>query len=733
MQLGNFHKYLALHCDEQIISYLTHIHAVWVMICDGDKAIMLKVDLESIRILQFRMPKVCPGDSDTIKRLFDSGALFPGVTDPGVRDRIMRNILSLNMVIPSFETLNENMKYLGIGAKILIRHVIDELPMCKSRSKRSPTIYELLSGSWTAPAVVGVESKDNECVEIEGPASVSLAFEQLFLITLRLFPWLQRAESTRQDDPAETIKVKDPPICVPYLLSFASLQGFRSSKIDQGKSDVTDPGPLPGESWREMPDWRGGRPFTRTFWAFRTNAFLPRLASMRRRQPNPEFVLLDMMTAFFGQHNFVLKTPLEEDDDLEMGNESDDGAENNSNQEDLQMDDAPGAPTGKAPSDKIKPKSRLLGSTRQRTTAKGHEKLVNRSAVSKQAIPRREAARSVMVTPSQSKEGQAQLGRRVPVPDIPSSTAHSVSVEEQIATASSSTPETSNTNDPAAPVPVPGIPNSTAHSVSVEEQIATTSSSTPETSNTNDFDLTTAPSWFGTTGREAARSVFVVNPNVQAKLGSLGDLRTLSRQQNFDVSNVSNVKESLDPSTISRNPPTLDKRDRNAQNHINRSQNQKHLGTSNIQRHIAKAKGAVQSAQRSRAAGSVPSAQEFNPTIAPNPSIAPIRTMKLQKPKRLHSQQASFDESICEDRPVESAGKKTRVGDAQFRPGDSAYSGELVPQFRPMPGTGADIAQQFLKRGKQDRYQGQGKRPEFNAFSQSVMEFSLEEEEEEEL
>ena len=43
------------------------------------------------------------------------------------------------------------MHYVGLAAKILIRHVVDGLPLCKSSRKRSPTIFEVLSGSWTAP------------------------------------------------------------------------------------------------------------------------------------------------------------------------------------------------------------------------------------------------------------------------------------------------------------------------------------------------------------------------------------------------------------------------------------------------------------------------------------------------------------------------------------------------------------------------------------------------------
>ncbi|KAM7182611.1 Protein of unknown function (DUF3723) domain containing protein [Rhypophila sp. PSN 637] len=140
--LGSIHKWLALHIDEQIIHYLNHISAVWKEgIYGGKKTLIQSLDIDSIRILQFRTPTICSGNADTIKRLFDNGTLFPSVTDFGDRNMLRRNILSHDM---------ENIHYIGFAAKILVRYVIDELPLCKSSKKRIPTVFEVLSGSWDA-------------------------------------------------------------------------------------------------------------------------------------------------------------------------------------------------------------------------------------------------------------------------------------------------------------------------------------------------------------------------------------------------------------------------------------------------------------------------------------------------------------------------------------------------------------------------------------------------------
>jgi hypothetical protein len=394
LRLGNIHKWLALHIDEQVINYLNHISAVWKeKICEGKKTIMQSLDIDSIRIVQFRMPTVSPEDADTIKRLFDNGTLFPRVTDSNDRDMLRRNLLSLDMVIPSFETFQENMHYVGLAAKILIRHVVDTLPLCKSSRKRSPTVFEVLSGSWTAPEVVKVEAEDGRMTEIEGPASPSLAFTQLCLACLRLFPWLQDDLPPREDWPHDSFKAGVNTQCVAYILQLAFDVGFRTSKIQaaQSQSQPWHAGPQPSAPWQEIPDWRGGRPFTRTFWYLRANGFLLTLAATRRRQPNPEFVLLDMMTAFFGKHTVVLKrtsqdTRANDDIDEEMGLAAGDlDEEMGLDAEDEQGGRAPVAP--RTAGDRIRPRAS------RKMAASGSAKAPRQDAA---GIPRREAARSVI-------------------------------------------------------------------------------------------------------------------------------------------------------------------------------------------------------------------------------------------------------------------------------------------------------------------------------------------------
>jgi hypothetical protein len=188
LQLGNFHKWLALHLDEQIIAYLKHVHVVWKeRVCECRQAVMRDIGIDDIRMLQFRMPKVSSDDADTIGRLLDDGTLFPRIGDPGAREMLRRNLLALDVVIPSLETFQQNMNYATIGAKILIRPVVGDIPLCKSRTTRSPTIFALLSGGWTAPEVMQVEVADGKVETVEEQASPSLGIYAAFLSVFAFF------------------------------------------------------------------------------------------------------------------------------------------------------------------------------------------------------------------------------------------------------------------------------------------------------------------------------------------------------------------------------------------------------------------------------------------------------------------------------------------------------------------------------------------------------------------
>lgn len=125
LQMGNIHKHLALHCDEQILHYLGHIDEIWSTITSGDLMLKQHVDWNTVRHLELRAP-CTQSDAIYIRTLMDRGQIFPGVKDPSVRSQLLQRILSIQTIIPSIWTFHENMKYFSIAARILRKYVIGE-------------------------------------------------------------------------------------------------------------------------------------------------------------------------------------------------------------------------------------------------------------------------------------------------------------------------------------------------------------------------------------------------------------------------------------------------------------------------------------------------------------------------------------------------------------------------------------------------------------------------------
>ncbi|KAF5023660.1 hypothetical protein F66182_4280 [Fusarium sp. NRRL 66182] len=161
LQLGNIHKYLALHCDENFSFFLQFIHHVWKYITDDDPHVNAAVDVYTVQCLQFRAPITSHGDRLAINRIFDEGTLLEGIEDLDLRDRIRNRVLSVQIIIPNIETFRGGMKYLSIGAKILRKNLM-EVPICK---RNKPTLFESLAAKWKNPGSQYVECENSEFME----------------------------------------------------------------------------------------------------------------------------------------------------------------------------------------------------------------------------------------------------------------------------------------------------------------------------------------------------------------------------------------------------------------------------------------------------------------------------------------------------------------------------------------------------------------------------------------
>ncbi|KAJ4248078.1 hypothetical protein NW762_012848 [Fusarium torreyae] len=304
LKLGNVHKHLALHIDEQISHYLRHILSVWKDITGDNPRVNAAVDLETVQCLQFRAPSTSEVDKLAIRRMFTDGTLFRGLKDLDLRDVVRDKVLSVQVIIPSLETFHENMKYISLGAKFLREHFA--VPLQDNR-RETPTLYQSLGDDWSDPGAYYVEVADSRLESVTGRPTRYSAYKHLFIAVLRHFARLT-ANHPRQDVRGETMPSFPERSRIQYLTQLARSQGFDNVKItgilnsESGHPSVPDYVPRAGTP----ADWRGGIPFTKNYISLQSLAFPPQLegpADRGRRSPSTLFVMQDIIDAFFEKTN----------------------------------------------------------------------------------------------------------------------------------------------------------------------------------------------------------------------------------------------------------------------------------------------------------------------------------------------------------------------------------------------------------------------------------------------
>ncbi|PCD21547.1 hypothetical protein FGRA07_11692 [Fusarium graminearum] len=301
LQLGNVHKHLALHIDENISQYFYHTLRVWEFITDDDHRINAAVDIETVQCLQFRAPVTSFGDRVAIHRMFDQGILFEGLNHD-LREQVRERVLSIQVIIPSIETFHENMKFISIGARILRKYIIDtSIPFQLESNRNKLSLFESLASCWSAEARM-VEVEDGKTAISPGVPSVWLAYKTLFVAALRGFAQLS-SDHPRQDVRGETMPAVAEAIRIASLSQLAQEVGFTNSKTTdnltspRGHPALQQYVPCSGRA----PDWRAGIPFTKSYCQVRLQAFHRVLSDpvLQGDKVSPLFVFRDIINAFF--------------------------------------------------------------------------------------------------------------------------------------------------------------------------------------------------------------------------------------------------------------------------------------------------------------------------------------------------------------------------------------------------------------------------------------------------
>ncbi|KAK2609308.1 hypothetical protein QQS21_002089 [Conoideocrella luteorostrata] len=301
LQLGNIHKDIALHCNEQVTHYLDNrILNTWAFITAKNPDLKRKVDLETVECLQLRIPFASKTDRRHIEGMFDRKEVFSFVENPIIREQLKRRVLSLQVSIPSMETFHENMKYFSIAVKVLRRFVAPD----PSKQRPQKTLFQSLSQNWIHPIVPFVETGDGLMQLLEPALTAYIAYKMLVLAVLRNFTHFS-SQSPRQDVRGETMPAVASPKWIQYLQQLAFVLGFRSNKIMEGVSNPDHDDDTPTFVPQNGPtaDWRGGKPFTKTFLALRSTAYIVNLSdgspSLQVDCLTPVLMMRDFMNSFF--------------------------------------------------------------------------------------------------------------------------------------------------------------------------------------------------------------------------------------------------------------------------------------------------------------------------------------------------------------------------------------------------------------------------------------------------
>jgi hypothetical protein len=102
---------------------------------------MCKIDPETVELMETRAPKMSTEDREFIIRNFQVGVIFADVPDGSTRIRLLRNVLSIDGMIPSIKTFHEDTIYMEFSLQA-IKLLIDSM-----KSQVRETLRDMWRGS----------------------------------------------------------------------------------------------------------------------------------------------------------------------------------------------------------------------------------------------------------------------------------------------------------------------------------------------------------------------------------------------------------------------------------------------------------------------------------------------------------------------------------------------------------------------------------------------------------
>ena len=194
-------------------------------------------DAATVTRLQLLCPGLATDDAVELDRLFDDPAFFPTVTAASARSDLRQRIRSVRWLIPSLESLFENLKYLEPLCSVL-RQLFT--PAFSHTSPSQAYERPSLEKSWLTayrhePRVcVAFNDQDERTIPARSPdADRRLAYEQLWLFAMRHFPKLVPFTPRKEAGRSKAQAQWPAPTAWSDLAGFAHRAGFTSNEIER--------------------------------------------------------------------------------------------------------------------------------------------------------------------------------------------------------------------------------------------------------------------------------------------------------------------------------------------------------------------------------------------------------------------------------------------------------------------------------------------------------------------
>ncbi|KAM3074504.1 hypothetical protein ACMFMF_006511 [Clarireedia jacksonii] len=237
--LGSMDIFLSIRCDEEIAHYIEVIRKTWSKIVSNDATLMEKLDEDTVKSIELRVPAVSRLDAEFVKEQMKTKALFRHTADTVLRRNIEHEVLELDYLIPSIFTLFKDLRFLEPVSKA-IRAILPE-PDDKKRTLRESLRF-LYVASTSDGRSIDIQDSEMSFSTILGSfdSTFDLAIRQLYLCAMRYFTDPSNLSSKKNMNPIRQT-INAPKRLLGFrLLNLSRRLGFQTLHIPEALEDPTE-------------------------------------------------------------------------------------------------------------------------------------------------------------------------------------------------------------------------------------------------------------------------------------------------------------------------------------------------------------------------------------------------------------------------------------------------------------------------------------------------------------